>query len=131
MTVPYEYALLRAVPLADRGELVNVGVLLYCQDRDFLGCAIDLDGARVLALDPRADLDAVRQALASFRAVCAGDERSGAAGGESRRARFGWLTAPRSTVVRPGPVHSGLTADPARELEVLVARLVSRPSDPG
>ena len=63
MNVPYEYAVLRAVPRVERGEVVNVAVLLYCQDRDFLGCAVDLDAERVLALDPQADLDAVRQAL--------------------------------------------------------------------
>lgn len=128
MNVPYEYAVLRAMPRVERGEVVNVGVLLYCQDRDFLGCAVDLDDARVLALDPHADLDAVRQALGAVAAVCSGHALSGAAGGESRRARFGWLTAPRSTVVQPGPVHPGLTADPARELDHLVRRLVSRPA---
>ena len=38
--------------------------------------------------------------------------------------RFRWLTAPRSTIVQPGPVHSGLTADPAAELTHLFDTLV-------
>ena len=120
--------MLRAVPLLERGEQVNVAVLLYCQDRDFLDCAIDLDEPRVLALDAGTDLDAVRQALDAVHAVCSGHARAGPAGGESLRSRFGWLTAPRSTVVQPGPVHSGLTADPRQELAQLLARLVSRPA---
>jgi hypothetical protein len=48
-----------------------------------------------------------------------------AAPGDSPGARFRWLTATRSTMVQPGPVHSGLTADPAAELEHLFEALVS------
>jgi len=42
--------------------------------------------------------------------------------GTSRHGR--WLIAPRSTVVQPGPVHTGLTADPAAEAERLLDLLV-------
>ncbi|HET7094757.1 MAG TPA: DUF3037 domain-containing protein [Thermomicrobiales bacterium] len=38
--------------------------------------------------------------------------------------RFGWLTAPASTVVQPGPVHAGLCRDPAAELDHLFRRMV-------
>ncbi len=38
--------------------------------------------------------------------------------------RFGFLKAPRSTVLQPGPVHGGMTSDPARQLEHLLERLV-------
>ena len=38
--------------------------------------------------------------------------------------RFGWLSAPRSTVVQPGPVHGGSTDDPAAEVGRLLDRLV-------
>jgi hypothetical protein len=122
--VPFEYAVLRAVPRVDRGECVNVGVVLYCQAHDFLGCALHVDGDRIRALDASADVAAVEGVLAGIRAVCAGDEAAGRAAAGPPRARFGWLTAPRSTVVQPGPVHPGLTADPAADLERLVARLV-------
>jgi Protein of unknown function (DUF3037) len=121
---PYEYALLRAVPRVDRGECVNVGVVLYCQARDYLGAAIHLDEARIRALDPDVDLDAVRAALDGVCAVCAGTAPAGPAAAPSPRARFGWLTAPRSTVVQAGPVHSGLTDDPAATLQRLLERLV-------
>jgi Protein of unknown function (DUF3037) len=121
---PFEYAVLRAVPRVDRGECVNVGVVLYCQARDFLGCAVQLDADRVRALDPRADLAAIEAALLAVRTVCAGGNAAGRAAVEPLRARFGWLTAPRSTVVQAGPVHSGLTSDPAADLERLLTRLV-------
>ena len=120
----FEYALIRAIPRVERGEFVNVGVVLYSQAHDFLGCAADLAPDRLLALDPQTDLDAVAAALDGICAVCEGRPGAGASAAGSPRARFGWLTAPRSTVVQAGPVHSGLTADPAAELARLAARLV-------
>ena len=122
--VPFEYAVLKAVPRIDRGECVNVGVVLYCQARDYLATLHHLDEARLRALDPRVDLDAVGDALAGVEAVCAGRAMAGRASGGSPRERFGWLTAPRSTVVQSGPVHSGLTRDPDADLRRLLDRLV-------
>jgi Protein of unknown function (DUF3037) len=122
--VPYEYAVLRVVPRVDRGEFVNAAVVLYCQQFDYLSCADGLDTDRLVALHPGTDLDAVTAALSSVCAVCDGGPQAGLAGAESLRARFGWLTAPRSTVLQPGPVHAGLTTDPAADLRRLAARLV-------
>ncbi|WP_088287038.1 DUF3037 domain-containing protein [Kineosporia sp. A_224] len=122
--VPFEYAVLRAVPRVDRGECVNIGVVLYSQATDYLGCALHVDAARLRALDAGVDVDAVEAVLAGIRAVCHGDPAAGGAAAEPARVRFGWLTAPRSTVVQPGPVHSGLTADPAADLDRLLERLV-------
>ena len=121
----FEYALLRAVPRVDRGECLNVGVVLYCQGADYLKVLLHLDEARLRALDPGVDVELVRAALGAVAAVCAGDEAAGPAAGGSRRERFGWLTAPRSTVVQPGPVHSGVTHDPEAQLQRLLARLVT------
>ena len=122
--VPFEYALLRAVPRIDRGEFANVGVVLYCQARDYLGTLLHVDEVRLRSLDPAVDVDAVRAALAGVEAVCAGRAVGGRAAGRSPRERFGWLTAPRSTVVQAGPVHSGLTRDPDADLRRLLDRLV-------
>ena len=122
--VPFEYALLRAVPRVDRGECVNVGVVLYCQARDYLGVQVHLDEARLRALDDAVDVAAVQAALAGVEAVCAGGVEAGRAGAGSPRERFGWLTAPRSTVVQTGPVHSGLTRHPEQDLQRLLDRLV-------
>jgi hypothetical protein len=122
--MPFEYAVLRAVPRVDRGECLNVGVVLYCQGADYLRVLVHLDDARLRSLDPSVDLDAVRSALAGVEAVCAGDAVAGPAAAGSRRERFGWLTAPRSTVVQAGPVHSGVTLDPDGQLHRLLDRLV-------
>ena len=118
MRVPYEYAVIQAVPRVERGELINVGVVLYCQLRDFLAARTHLDAERLLALDPDADLDAIGAALTAWEASCT-DSR-----GMTLGERFRWLVAPRSTILRAGPVHMGLAEDPQAELDRLVTLLV-------
>lgn len=120
----YQYVVLRCVPRPEREEFINVGVVLYCQSSDFLDSVWRCDPARLHALDPGLDVDAVRSALGFVEAVCRGEARGGAASSQSLGQRFGFLKAPRSTVLQPGPVHGGLTADPARQLERLLERLV-------
>jgi Protein of unknown function (DUF3037) len=119
--VPYEYAVIQAVPRVERGELINVGVVLYCQQRDFLAAHTHLDADRLLALDPDADLEAIRAALAAWEAACTDGEASRKM---TLGERFRWLVAPRSTILRAGPVHMGLAEDPRAELDRLVALLV-------
>ncbi|MER6633117.1 DUF3037 domain-containing protein [Streptomyces sp. NPDC000987] len=120
----FEYALLRVVPRVERGECINAGVLVYCRARSYVGARTHLDEARLLALDPDADVAGVRAALRAVERVCGGGEAAGQAAGDDAGRRFRWLIAPRSTVVQPGPVHTGLTADPAAEAERLLELLV-------
>jgi hypothetical protein len=122
--MPFQYVVLRCVPRVDREEFVNVGVVLHCELADFLACAAHVEDDRLLALASDVDLDAVRSALAMTAAVCADDRAAWPSAGDKPGVRFRWLAAPRSTVVQPGPVHGGLTADPARELERLRDHLV-------
>lgn len=120
----YQYVVLRCVPRPDREEFLNVGVVLHCQAADFLGAMCHVDAERLRALHPGIDVDQVRDALAFVELVCRGDERAGEAARQSLGQRFGFLKAPRSTVLQPGPVHGGVTHDPARQLEHLRERLV-------
>ena len=126
-TLAYQYVVLRCVPRVEREEFVNVGVVLYCQASDFLDVRWSVDRDRLRLLDPQLDLDQVCEALAFVAGVCAGDERGGTAAEQPIGTRFGFLMAPRSTVLQPGPVHGGVTADPAGELEGLLGRLVASP----
>ncbi|MET8634747.1 DUF3037 domain-containing protein [Streptomyces sp. NPDC004096] len=120
----FEYALLRVVPRVERGECINAGVLVYCRAKSFVGARTYLDERRLLALDPGADVPGVRAALRAVEGVCAGGAAAGQAAHDDPGRRFRWLIAPRSTVVQPGPVHTGLTADPAAEAERLLDLLV-------
>ena len=120
----YQYVTLRCVPRVEREEFVNVGVILYAQGADFLEAAYRVDEERLRALFPGVDVQAVDDALETVCQVCRGVTGGGlpTLGGLGRR--FGWLSAPRSTVVQPGPVHGGLTDDPDLALATLVERLV-------
>lgn len=120
----FEYALLRLVPRVERGELINAGVVVYCRARSFIEARVHLDEDRLRALDPEADVAGVRAALHAVECVCRGGEEAGQAARDDAGRRFRWLVAPRSTVVQPGPVHTGLTADPAAEPGRLLDLLV-------
>ncbi|QZY30434.1 DUF3037 domain-containing protein [Nocardioides coralli] len=122
--LPYQYVVLRCVPRPDREEFVNVGVVVFCEATGYLEVACHVDEARLRSLDPRVDLEQVRAGLEFAAGVSAGDPAVGDAARAPLGQRFGFLKAPRSTVIQPGPVHGGITADPARQLEHLLERLV-------
>jgi Protein of unknown function (DUF3037) len=123
----YDYAIVRVVPRVERGEQVNVGVILSCADLDFLDARIEVDGPRLLALDPNLDLEAVRANLATIPVVCRGGSDAGQIGELPARARFRWLVSPRSTIIQPSAVHTGRTSDPGACLEHLLDKLVRTP----
>lgn len=123
----FEYAVIRIVPRVERGEFVNAGVVLFCRARHFLDARIELDTARLTALAPGIDLAAVREQLDYIRLVCAGGAAAGPIGLLPQHERFRWLTAPRSTIVQPSPVHCGISDDPAAALDQVVEAMVRFP----
>jgi hypothetical protein len=124
----FEYALLRVVPRVERGEFINAGVVLYCQEANFLDARIHLDPERLRALDPNLDPETVRAHLEVARLVCEGGPEAGAVGLLPPGQRFGWLVAPRSTVVQPSPVHTGFADDPEEAIERLLQTMVHAPT---
>ena len=120
----YDYAIVRVVPRVERGEMINVGVILSCPDVSFLEARIELDEARLMAFDPGIDLDEVRTHLDTIPITCRGGAEAGPIGALPQRARFHWLVAPRSTIIQISPVHTGRTDDPAAALERLLDRMV-------
>lgn len=125
--VTYDYVIVRVVPRVERGERINVGVILSCVDSEVLEARIELDEARLRALDPAVDLDAIRAGVALIMRVCAGGAEAGPIGELPARGRFRWLASPRSTMIQTSPVHTGRTADPAATLTRLFATMVARP----
>ena len=121
---PFQYAVLRVVPSVERGERINVGVVLYCRQHRFLELRAEIDEARLRALAPGLDPAPVRSRLAALCAVVKGDPEGGALAELPASERFGWLVAPSSTILQPGEVHTGMTDDPAATLTKLFATLV-------
>ncbi|HEX4691004.1 MAG TPA: DUF3037 domain-containing protein [Solirubrobacteraceae bacterium] len=124
---PFQYALVRVVPRVERGESLNAGVVLFCRPRRYLAARTWLDEAALAVLSPGCDPAEVQPHLRVVEAVAAGDrDAGGAVAALPQSERFHWLTAPASTIVQPSPVHTGLTDDPAAQLDHLFATLVAR-----
>jgi hypothetical protein len=124
---PFQYAMLRVIPHVERGEAFNAGVVLFCRPLRYLGARAALDEQLLAALAPGCDADEIRAQLDTLVAVAEGRPEGGRVAGMPQSERFHWLTAPASTIVQTSPVHTGLTGDPAAELDRLFGALVSRP----
>lgn len=122
--VAYDYAIVRVVPRVERGECINIGVIVSCPARDYLQSRIEIDDARLRALDASLDVDAIRKHAASIPTICDGGDAAGPIGRLTQRERFHWLVAPRSTIIQTSPVHTGRCSDPAAALRHLVATMV-------
>lgn len=120
----YDYAVIRVVPRVERQEFVNAGVILWCREQDFITARLELDEARLRALDPSIDVEAVRKHLASFAIICAGGADSGPIGKLPKRERFDWLVAPRSTIIQTSAVHTGRCTDTGSAVERLLETMV-------
>jgi Protein of unknown function (DUF3037) len=123
---PFQYAIVRVVPHIERGECLNAGIVLFCRPLRFLGARVLLDERALAALAPDCAPEPVRDQLAAVEAVAAGADGGGPVAALPPSERFHWLVAPASTIVQPSPVHTGLTSDPAAELDRLFAALVAR-----
>jgi hypothetical protein len=126
---PYDYAIIRVVPRVEREEFINAGVIVSCVAKDFLDARIELDEERLKALDPRVDIQSIREHLATIPAICKGGEQAGPIGQLPKRNRFQWLVAPRSTIIQTSATHTGWCKDPVEVLEHLLVTIVRRPQN--
>ncbi len=117
----YDYALLRVVPRVERGEFVNVGVVLFCRTLRYVAAAVEMDRERLGAIAPDLDLDLVEEHLQQIPAICAG---AGPIGQLNEAERFHWLVAPHSTIIQASPVHSGHCDDPEVALAHIMETMV-------
>lgn len=121
---PFSYAVLRVVPCLERGERLNVGLALFCRQYDFLELRTKLDRERLAVIAPELDPAPVEERLEAIRRVIEGDTAAGPLARLEPSERFGWLTAPSSTIIQSSETHTGLTKDPAAELDRLFESLV-------
>jgi hypothetical protein len=130
MRESFEYALIRVVPRVERGECLNAGVIVFSRPRRFLDARVALDEARLTALAPdltREQLQAIDRQLQLIPLICAGNPTTGPIGRLAQAERWHWLVAPSSTVIQPSAIHTGMSDDPARELDRLFASMVHLP----
>ncbi len=125
---PFTYLILRVVPSVERGERFNVGVVLFCRQRGFLGARVELDERRLATLAPGVAVGELRAHLAALVRVVEGAPDAGPIAALPASERFGWLAAPSSTIVQASEVHTGLSRDPEATLDALFGRLVAAPA---
>jgi hypothetical protein len=120
----FDYAILRVVPRVERQEFINAGVVLFCRERRYLDARIHLDEARLRALWPAADVELIRQHLEAVPLICTGDPSGGPIARLSQSERFLWLISPRSTILQPSPVHTGVLENTDGVIDRLARQLL-------
>jgi Protein of unknown function (DUF3037) len=127
MPIPasFDYAILRIVPRVEREEFINAGIVVFCLEKDYLAARIRFDRRRLQALWPETDPDLVAEHLQAVQRICQGDASAGPIAQLTRRERFHWLVAPRSTVIQPSPVHTGVCEEPDGLLDRLEKQFLS------
>ena len=121
----YEYAIVRLVPRVERGEYINIGVVLYCKTLKTLNFLYKINKERILALFPETDLIEVENHLLSFEKICKATKDSGLIGQQDLASRFRWLTAKRSTIIQFSETHPGLCSDPQSAIKKIFEEMVA------
>ena len=120
----YEYAIIRLVPLVEREEFINIGVILYSKRKDYLDMKIHLDEDRILSFSKDIEIELIKRYLDGWRKVCNGSKEGGPIGQLEMHLRFRWLTANRSTIIQSSEVHPGSSTEPGKELDILFQKFV-------
>ena len=124
MPTSFDYAAIRVVPRVERQEFINAGIVVFCLEKRYLAARVHLDERRLRALWPDVDVALVREHLEAISRICVGDPAAGPIAGLSQRERFHWLIAPRSTIIQPSPVHTGLCDGTEDLLDRLAKQLI-------
>src|SRR5437773_2224972 len=122
--VAYDFAVLHVVPHVYIGAFIPVGIIVHARTTEFLGMRVLTDAGELRARAGEVDVELLARYLESCEAICRGDEAAGPIALAPPSERFHWLTSPRSDVIQCGPVHEGLSEDPAAALESLFRSIV-------
>ena len=125
----FEYAVIRIVPRVEREEFLNIGVILYCRDMQFLETMYSIDEERLRAFAGYIDMAELKKHLCAIEKISRADHTAGEIAKLDIASRFRWLTAARSTILQTSKVHPGLCNDPMETLKRLYKELVLQPAD--
>lgn len=123
--VAYDFAVLRVVPHVHTGAFEPVGVIVHARTTEFLSMRVITDREELARRARGVDVVLLVRYLESCKAICSGDENAGPIALAPPSERFHWLTSPRSDVIQCGPVHEGVTDDPAAALDALFRSMVT------
>lgn len=120
----YEYAVIRLVPMVEREEFINIGIVVFSKRAKFIRTKTHLPLERISCFSCEIDLEQLQQNLLSFELIAAGDKKGGPIACEELPERFRWLTAVRSSIIQTSRPHPGKADDLEQEVERLFAEYV-------
>ena len=120
----YEYAIVRVVPVVEREEFVNAGVILFCKKEKFIRMKYLLSQDKILMLKPDADIEEILKNLEAFRIIAEGEKGGGPIASMEPAERFRWLSAVRSASIQTSRPHTGLSNDLEKTFNTLFDEMI-------
>jgi hypothetical protein len=122
--VVYEFSIIRVVPKVERGEFLNVGVILFSKKQKYIDMKYTLDKKRLSSFSSDIDIEELQAYLQAWKSICHGNSDGGKIGELPIPERFRWLTASKSTILQCSPVHPGLGVNMEQKLKDLFQKYV-------
>lgn len=116
--------MIRVLPVVEREEFINVGIILFCKQQKFIRVLHHLDEAKLRCFSGEADLEQIARNLQSFEKIAAGQKHCGPIAEMDIPSRFRWLTAVRSSAIQTSRPHPGLCDDLEQTIQRLFEELV-------
>ena len=120
----YEYAVIRFVPMVEREEFINVGIVLFSKRCKYLKSLYTINENKLKLFSSELDVSCLKEGLQVFDKICLGNKEGGAIANMDIPDRFRWLTAVKSSCIQVSRPHPGFSADLDRTLERLFEELV-------
>jgi hypothetical protein len=120
----YEYSIIRVLPVLEREEFINVGIILFCKKAKYIKVLYTIDEKKLGIFCKDLDIEQVRLNLHSFEKIAHGDKSGGPIAGLDIPERFRWLTAVRSSSIQMTRPHPGLCTDLDKTAKRLFGELV-------
>jgi hypothetical protein len=120
----YEYSVIRVLPVVEREEFLNVGIILFCKQAKFIKMHFTVNEAKLRLFSADLDIEQVQLNLHTFEKIAMGAVACGPIALLDIPSRFRWLTAVRSSAIQTSRPHPGLCTDLEQTAKRLFKELV-------
>ena len=120
----YEYAVIRVLPVVEREEFINIGLLLFCKRQKYLRIEYHIFSDKIKSICSEFDQEQLKENLDSFVKIGKADKNAGPIAAFDIAERFRWLTAVKSSSIQTSRPHSGFSSDLDETFEKLYSELV-------
>jgi hypothetical protein len=120
----YEYAVIRVLPVVEREEFVNVGIVMFCKQQDYIRVLHKVDERKLRPFSSELDITMIHANIQAFEQIAQGKAKDSPIAGMDLPSRFRWLTAVRSSAIQTSRPHPGICNDLEETAERLFKELV-------